>query len=151
MNELSTENAGKMHFEPHGKITISVLEDGIVLYRPEGPFNIELVKAYAKVEAPALAEFRTKYTKWCEVGVYEKSCLATDEAMEALKTYLVESRKEGRVIAGSAHVFLEGVEGHLLMPPKYKKCVEAAGVKFKSFTNEADAIAWARKVYKESL
>lgn len=144
MSKSSTDQVSPKKFRPHGRVTLEIYESGIVKYKAIGPFNDELIEALGVVEEEMLADCKAKFGRWCEVVVFEESCLSTGEVLQTLEAYLKKMKCDGLDAICSAFIFKDGVEGRDIMPGKYEQCYVNAGVLFKSFTGENEALEWVR-------
>ncbi|WP_448212179.1 hypothetical protein [Colwellia sp. MEBiC06753] len=145
--KFSTDNTSPRKFRPHGRIELTIFEEGIIQYDALGPFNRELMKALEEVEQGALASFKQNFGKWCEVIIFHDSCMMLEDALAELESYLKELYEHG-LAQPTAFVFQEGVEGSSLMKPKYKSVYNHAKIPYQDFNTIEGAIHWCRSQLK---
>ncbi len=145
MKPYSTDDASTKGLEPHGKITFTVIDENIILYRAIGPFNRELSHALEDVESDVLKFISQTKGNWVEVAIFENSCMALDEFFMDFGLYLAEMKKKNLVPLASAFVFPDEIEGPSFMKERYEKAYKNAGIRYSAFNQEEDAISWVRK------
>lgn len=144
MRERSTDDVAYKKFRPHGRIQFSIPEKGIIFSRALGPFNVELFHAIKQIEPSVIEEAKINDGNWCEVVVFEHSCMGLDELIDELGAYLKEIKKRGDAPLATALVFPKDIECAEFMKEKYKKCYVDAGIEFSMFSDEEDAIRWVK-------
>ncbi|WP_372863358.1 hypothetical protein [Spongiibacter sp.] len=143
MDEYSTDDADIGKFRPHGRISFS-FEGNLVVYQAEGPFNVELLEAFAQVEPEIIQRFQQRVGPWVEVIIFEKSSLAPDECIGVFGDYLKEMKANGLAPRASAMVIGKGVESSAYMNSCYEKCYREAGFEHRLFSNRDDALSWVK-------
>lgn len=144
MKEYDTNDIEYKRFRPHGRVRFSVLEDGINIYRVIGPFNQELHQAFNELEPQFLHELQRNNGKYCDIVIFEESCLALDEVVKGMAFDLITKKEKGQFPLAAAFVMSKDVEGISLMTSKYEKCYKDAKLAFSIFENESDAIDWVK-------
>ena len=61
MTTYNTDTIESLKFRPHGNVEWTTLEEGIVIYRAQGPFNKELTEALIELETTVYPEFKEKW------------------------------------------------------------------------------------------
>lgn len=144
MAEHSTDDADYEKFRPHGRVEFSIVEDRMILSRAIGPFNVELFQALKQIEPGVIEEAKIDDGKWCEIVVFEQSCMSTDELIDELGVYIKVVKESGDAPLAAAYVFPKDIESTAYMKEMYKKCYEEAGIPCSIFSNEEDAIRWVK-------
>ena len=148
MAQFDTENMESDGFPSHGRVSFELLSPSIILYTAEGPFNQEVLEALGKLEEQALAPFKASKKVWSEVVTFKKSCMMSQEQVEALCSYLIQMKADGYAPFYSAYVFDNSVEGASIMPEKFKNIYEAAEIPFAAFNHVDAAVRWLQEVQK---
>lgn len=148
MSNLCTDEVAFNRFRPHGRISITSIEDGIVVYSAAGPFNCELLDAVEVMETDILKEVKETTGDWIEVVVFNGSCMASNEFMDKLTAYLERMKCRSLAPIASVYIFSSKVEGASFMKPKYERSYTAAGIEFNAFATKEEGIAWSES-YKE--
>ena len=141
MSIYSTDNVNYQIFRPHGRVNLSILDNEIMIFRALGPFNIDLLTSLYEIELDALQEINSN---WVEIVVFEYSCIALEEVFREFTSHLLAQKASGSIPLASAFVFPKEIDGVLLMTSKYKRCFDDAGLLFKHFDNEKQAMAWVK-------
>ena len=144
----STDSAKTTRFKPHGRVTIDIYDEGIVLYQAIGPFNRELIEIIEKIELEAILEYKEKFTHWCELIVFQKSCFMMPDALAEFERYLCQLKQRDLVPCGSAYVFHENIEAANLMKKSYRNAYQNAGIAYEDFSTFDEALLWAREQLK---
>lgn len=148
MVKTSTENYPDDLFRAHGKISLSVAKDQVLVYRATGPFNKELLDAVKVVEQDILEELQQRDSPWCELVIFEQSCMALPEVITELGLYLKQLESKAMSPAAAAFVITPDVEGLVVMREKYEQCYQHVQTKFSIFDNEDDALRWLKETIK---
>lgn len=148
MSKSSTDEVDTLHFMPHGKVEVIFSESDVIIYKAKGPFNSELITALISVEQETLHEYKSRVKSWSEVVIFEKSCMILEDALKNLELYLKTLKSDGKTAQATAFVFLNEVEGCNMMMEKYQQCYIRAGLKYRSFCNEKEALQWAKSQLK---
>ena len=61
--KFHTDSNDNEKFTAHGRVAISIIGDGLILYRAKGPFNQELILALAEVEKDAFEYFESRFSQ----------------------------------------------------------------------------------------
>lgn len=144
MTKHCTDKVDYNKFRPHGRVSFSIIEDYIVVYRALGPFNSEVLKALQEIEPDVLKQVKKKNDKWVEIVIFENSCMALDEFIDEFSLYIKVGKENNLLPLASAFVISSEVEGAYLMASKYKECYENAGLTFCVFENEVNATTWVK-------
>ncbi len=144
MEEYSTDDAHLGRFGPHGRISFYFMQGNIVIYKAMGPFNLELLEAFAQVEPGIIEKFQSGVGPWVEVIIFEKSCLAMAECIDVFSAYLKDMKAKGLYPRASAMVIEPDVEGAAFMTKIYQQCYREAGFEFRLFDNRGDAVRWVK-------
>jgi len=141
LSPVSTDCFRGTTFRPHGKITLSV-NDNLIVYRAEGPFNAELLAALDYIESDVLKKLKNDVKNWGGIVIFEISCMAIDELFIVFGEYLKQIKNNELHPVATAYVIPPDIEGGRLMAKKYEKCYYDAGILFSIFNNEKDALVW---------
>ncbi len=141
MTTYSTDRVNYQKFRPHGRVELSITGKNIVTFKALGPFNLELLAALDEIESDLIKQIDNN---WVEVVIFEHSCLASDEVFVAFTSHLKAQRESAVTPLASAFVFPKEVDGVLLMVNKYQKCFDDAGLRYKQFDNEREALSWVK-------
>ena len=144
MNNFNTDAIATHNFRPHGRVDISIHEEGIIKYLATGPFNKELAEVLAEMDNHATQIFKLKFGQWCELITFQHSCMALEDSLVSLEHHLLDKKDRKIAQLASAFVFTPDIEGHRFMAKKYEQCYRRAGITYRSFNNEKDALKWAR-------
>ncbi|MCP4325818.1 MAG: hypothetical protein GY951_01060 [Psychromonas sp.] len=136
-----TDSVNYQKFRPHGRVELSVIDNKIVTFKALGPFNVELVATLREIESEVLKELNKN---WVEVVIFEHSCLAPKEVFIEFTSHLKAQKASGITPLASAYVFSKEVDGLLLMTNEYKKCFDDAGLLYKQFDSESEALSWVK-------
>ena len=143
----SSDRVNPKKFMPHGRIEITLIDQHIVFYRAEGPFNQELMAAISEMESIALADFHTADRQWVEVVLFRNSCTAEPAFLAALSSYIKHISKNNIAPLANAFIIPNNIEGASNMPKLYAQCFADSEIDFKVFHQEIDALEWANAVY----
>ena len=144
MKTYDTTLIESLKFRAHGSIEISKLDEQIVVYKAQGPFNSELANALIDIERQAYAELSAAVKAWGDICYFVDSCLALEAAIECYQSFLVSCKQQNIGPSVSAFIYPPDVEGRLLAEPSYKKLFELAGIKYQGFTHFDDGLKWVR-------
>ncbi|MDT0603398.1 hypothetical protein [Thalassotalea castellviae] len=142
---MTTKNIPDGKFSAHGRVSLEVINSNIIVYHSKGPFNLELLTALEEVEQNTLQDLKNNAINWCEIVVFEESCMALDEVILGLTDYLKELKANRLSPLASAFVISEGVEGEYVMKDKYEACYREANIDFTVFNTIPDAMQWVGK------
>lgn len=134
-------------FQPHGKF--SLYRDGnILVTQLIGPWNIELIQAWAKATVPYTSEMQTLGT-WGAVAIITESMLCPADAMEALRKSVAYSvRRLGCV--SHCIVAKPDVAGRGIIEPVFKRVYE--GLCASSFFDDYEsAKLWTDRQIQSAL
>lgn len=145
MKKTSTESFPDGKFQAHGRVSLEIIDKNLIVYHSKGPFNIELLTALAQVEEELLKTIKNNAGSWCEIVVFEESCMALDDVMLGFGDYLKELQTKRLTPLATAYVISKEIEGGSIMKDKYKKCHLDAGIEFSLFETESAAISWINK------
>lgn len=149
--QVSTDCFSGTKFPQHGKITISVNNRNIIVYRAEGPFNTELLDALNHIENEVLKTLKNDIKRWGAVIIFEVSCMALDDLMIAFGEYLKKIKSDDLQATATAYVITRDIEGRGIMAKKYQKCYDDAGITFSTFDNEQGALLWINSHLDNSI
>lgn len=143
----STDCIATQRFRPHGRVEISLYDEGVIKYLATGPFNKELAEALAKIDNMALHNFSQLFSHWGELVVFEESCMALDDALYLLERHLIDKKQRKTAQLASAFIFKPEIQGRRVMDKKYERCYKNAGIAYKSFNDEISALAWVQEQF----
>jgi hypothetical protein len=144
MKEASTDDLPSGKFSVHGRVSLTV-KDNIIIYHAKGPFNIEFLAALEKIEENVLRDMKSEVKDWCEIIIFEVTCMAYEEVVIGFGAYLKELKKNGLIPLAIAYVIGPDVEGDTIMKSKFEKCHADADINFSIFSNEDEARSWVDK------
>jgi len=123
-------------FREHGEANVSA-EDGLIVIRSRGPWNIEHVHAGDAVICNLAREFGGK--PWQVLGVLHGDGLHTPDAFEAQTEAIRQHHALGR--RGTALVLVD-VGGSAFFRSVFSRMYRAAGEAFEFFPDEQSARQW---------
>ena len=145
MIKISTEELPEGQFKVHGKVELLKHSEEILIFHATGPFNMELLHALLTLEKVFLNELKSEGRQWAEVIIFEKNCMAVNEAASKFPAYLDELKSISLSPKATAFVIGPNVEGLSRMKEHYEKSFRAAELEFAIFNCEQDAIAWVNQ------
>ncbi len=144
MDNKDTKDAKVTFFEPHGRVSYSLVENSVVVYKATGPFNLELLQTLKNVEEDDIKKVMQRGESIGIIVAFEKSCSATNEFFEQFTRYLQTLKNSGLEKLISAYVFPNEIECAPLMIERYKHCYQVAGFFLSTFTEYDQALAWVK-------
>jgi len=151
MKTYNTDNKGYEKFDPHGQITFSIQDKNIIIYHARGPFNVELFKTLEVLLIDVLKEIEKRKGHWVDMIIFEESCMATREMLTELTCYLKSLKKRNFTPLVSAYVYKDEVEGSHIIPTEVQKCYKDAGLNYRAFNNEQEAMAYIKTYLPEEV
>ncbi|TPH15608.1 sensor domain-containing diguanylate cyclase [Litorilituus lipolyticus] len=145
----SSDRINPEKFMPHGRVEITLIDQHIVFYRAEGPFNQELMTAISEMESIALADFHKADKQWVKVVLFRNSCAAEPAFLADLSTYIKHVTQNNIAPLANAFIIPRNIEGAEKMPELFAQCYKDSGVNFKVFTQEIDALEWVNSIYNQ--
>lgn len=147
--KASTADLHQGEFRPHGVIQMEV-SGNIVQYLARGPFNKELNTAYGEVQRKSVLPAMASKGPWGDVTVFVDSALESPSSLEEYARVLQDQVLRGAAPAATAFVIPDNVEGAKVMGPLYARIYADAGLRFKVFNNQAEALYWVEKTVAEA-
>lgn len=147
----SSDRVNPEKFMPHGRVEITLIDQHIVFYRAEGPFNQELMTAISEMESIALANFHKESKQWVEVVMFKNSCAAETAFLSELLSYINHISQHNIAPLAVAFVIPRNIEGAKSMPELYAQCFENSAIEFKVFHQEIDALEWVNTIYNSRV
>ncbi len=144
MDNKDTNGAQITHFEPHGRVSYSLVEKNIIAYKAIGPFNLELLQTLRNIESDDIKEVIQRGECIAIIVEFEKSCSATNEFFKQFTSYLQSLKNLGLENLISAYVFPDETEGAHIMTQRYKHCYQAAGFSLATFKEYDKALLWVK-------
>lgn len=126
-------------FPAHGRVAFALAANRLS-GDARGPFNEELVAQLRRL-LPSLIQ-QLNGAPWDHLCRFHDSALCSPEALSALGALLTELAQAGMAPRRTAYVMGAEVEGASLMRPLFEQGFQRAGLVFRGFDNEADAVAW---------
>ncbi|MCX7221190.1 hypothetical protein [Undibacterium sp.] len=123
--KLHTNEHASSQFAPHGSISIR-REDSIIYYEIAGPFNLEVVKAFARTVA-ALLNHWTPDKAFVTVSNWSLSMMTSPDALAAYGQVLQKGRAHFPKEVMNIWYLPEEIEGYRIMLPKWQALYEAHG------------------------
>lgn len=143
----STDDAHPLKFRPHGRVEMQI-DGNVVRHIAYGPFNEELIIAYADIDASILSEMAGK-GRWVVLSEIKDSALASPQTLHEYTRYLKEISARGVAPCATALVIAPGVEGARIMTPMLIKCYADAGIPFRIFEQSEEAKAWVQSMLND--
>jgi len=127
-------------FEPHGD-TQFLIEEQMLLVELRGPWNAELIDAYARQSRPLMAGLSAA-GRWGVIAITQTSTMFTDDGAQRLRDLL---QKPSSAInrAATAFVIAPEVEGYRLCDPLLHEIYDPIAP-FEIFESLPPAKAWVR-------
>ncbi len=136
----STDDTAEDRFAPHGQVTLEAVGQ-VLETQATGPFNVELVKALARLIAAVVPPLAAQ-GPWGQCVVFHRSVMASPDTLAAFAQLLQATAEQGLGPFATAYVIDAGVEGATLMPRHFERCFADAGLGFAVFAEAGPARAW---------
>ncbi len=140
--ELNIDRTSSTHsgFTPHGAYK-SRFERALVCNDATGPFNVELLQAFAKNSESFYTEVAAR-GPYVLLTTFHVSMMMSPETIAIVRALVQRLRVRGQAMVACAHVTGLDVEGREIMGDVYGDIYGQAGVPYSMFTDEAQARAW---------
>jgi len=135
---------GRDRFRPHGR-TLLWADGAVVHVLAEGPFNQEAAGEFSDAMV-ALYRQLPPGQRFVNLTEFRTSMMATPEAWDLLATHLARVDASGLPLVATAWIVGDDVEGRRLFLPRATALFASRGRVFESFTDAAQAEAWARRL-----
>lgn len=123
--ELHAREHAITRFAPHGSISIRRLES-VIYYEIKGPFNLEMVKAFARTVATLLGNW-TPQQPFVTVSLWSASMMTSADALAAYGELLKTGRAHFPKEVMNIWYLPDDLEGYRIMLPKWQALYEAHG------------------------
>ncbi len=127
-------------FAPHGTYK-SRFERALVCNDATGPFNEELLQAFATRSEPFYAEVAAR-GPYVLMTTFHASMMMSPETIAMIRVVVQRLCRRGEAMVACAHVTTQDVEGRELMCDVYAGIYGPAGIPYRMFDDEARARAW---------
>ncbi len=139
----STDDTADDRFAPHGRVSLQAVGQ-VLETEASGPFNVELIKALARLIAAVVPPLAAR-GPWGQCVVFHRSVMASPDTLAAFAQLLQDTARQGLGPAVTAYVIDPGIEGATLMPRHFARCFAEAGLAFEIFQQAEPARAWLRE------
>lgn len=138
----NTRSLAQGKFRPHGYIE-AIADGNLLRHQAWGPFNDELVVAYAALEQRLLPQMLT-FARWGDLVVFHDSAMAPRSTFDAFAAHMLQRARLGQVAHATALVMPPEVEGGEIMAGLFVNLYRDAGLLLQSFEELAVAERWLR-------
>ncbi len=138
----NTKSLAHSKFRPHGYIEATA-DGNLLRHQAWGPFNDELVVAYAALEERLLPQMLT-FARWGDLVLFHGSAMAPRSAFDAFAVHLLQRARLGQAAHVTALVMPPEVEGGEIMAGLFLNLYRDAGLLLQSFEDMAVAERWIR-------
>jgi hypothetical protein len=139
-NSLSTDDFAHGKFKPHGRMDVH-LEGDIVVFRAEGPFNLEAIVALGNARRAAVADWGSNGRR-ATIVEFHTSMLMSQDALDTYAQGMQSHLAQVKPSVAVAWVVAPGLEGRLFMLPYFAEIFSRIGVPWKAFAHMDEAKAW---------
>ncbi len=148
--EMNVDRSSPAHsgFAPHG-VYKSRFERALVCNDATGPFNVELLQAFAKTSDAFYAEVAAR-GPYVLLTTFHASMMMSPEAIAMIRALVLRLRDRGEAMVACAHVVAQDVEGRELMGDVYVGIYAGAGIPYRMFDDEGPARTWLFEQLAES-
>lgn len=127
-------------FVPHGRYDAEYA-DGLVFDRASGPFNLEMLQAYARHSAPLYAQALAE-APFVSLTVFLQDMMMPREAMDGLQRYVRQLAATAGSICAVAHVASLDVDGRKFIGGQFERFYREIGIPYRLFETEPEARQW---------
>ncbi|MFZ6747561.1 hypothetical protein [Undibacterium sp. Ren11W] len=120
----TSEHAGSK-FAPHGSISIK-REESVIYYEIAGPFNLEVIRAFARTVAALLSSW-TPQKPFVTVSSWSVSMMTSPDALSAYGQVLQKGRAHFPKEVMNIWYLPDELEGRRFMLPKWQALYEEHG------------------------
>ena len=138
----NTRSLAQGKFRPHGYIE-AIADGNLLRHQAWGPFNDELVVAYAALEERLLPQMLT-FARWGDLVLFHDSAMAPRSTFDAFATHMLQRARLGQAAHVTALVMPPEVEGGEIMTGLFVNLYRDAGLLLQSFEEMAVAERWIR-------
>lgn len=122
---LDTNSFANSRFSAHGRVRVD-LRDNVIIYDVAGPFNLELIKAFAKTLGQLLKDWRPN-GPFASLTFWHESLMATPDALAAYREVLRRNRDFYPKEVINVWCVPPTIEGRLIMEPVWLALYTEAG------------------------
>lgn len=138
----STDDFADDRFKPHGRFELR-LDGDIVIYRAEGPFNLEAVLALGKARQAVIADWGATGRR-AAIVEFHTSMLMSLDALEAYAQGMRSHLAQAKPNVAVAWVVAPQLEGRSFMLPYFADIFASIHLPWQAFEHMAEAKAWVQ-------
>jgi hypothetical protein len=140
--KYNTTTLAQGRFRAHGHIE-AVPDGNLLRHQAWGPFNDELVAAFAALQDQLLPQMQAA-GRWGDLVIFHRSALAPPATFDAYAAYMHQRARLGQAASVTALVMPPEVEGGEIMTALFVKLYQQVGLVLHTFVDVAAAECWIR-------